>query len=191
MPLATGNSSLARKLGVIDPDGELTRGGFFMLLGLGAGIVVLKEVFRFPLGLPGHHGVEAMALLATARFMTDYRWAATVAAAGAATTAVAIGAGGSGLAPMLYLLPGLVIDAGAMLVPGWRRRLLWLPVFAAMGHATKPVVKWVALQGTDVHLGSMVNGLPYPLATHLLFGFTGALVATLAWRSLERRASRR
>ncbi|MEJ2604360.1 MAG: hypothetical protein P8172_13920, partial [Gammaproteobacteria bacterium] len=176
MPLSTGNSSLARKLGVIDSDGSLTRGGFFLLLGLGAGIVVLKEVFRYPLGLPGHHGVEAMALLATARLTTDYRWAATVAAAGAATTAAAIGTGGSALVPMLYLLPGLVIDTGVMLVPGWRRRLLWLPVIAAVGHATKPVAKWIALGGTDVHFGSMVNGLPYPLATHLLFGFTGALV---------------
>ncbi|WP_405229762.1 hypothetical protein [Lentisalinibacter sediminis] len=189
MSASTGNSSPEKKSGVIEPSAELTRTHLMLLLGLGAAIVLLREVFRIPLGLPGHHGVEAMALLATARFCTDHRWGATIAAMGAALTAGAIGAGHGGLFPALYLLPGLVIDTGAMLVPGWRRRLLWIPLFAALGHATKPVVKWFALGGTDVHMGSMVNGLPYPLTTHLLFGFTGALVATLGWRALEKRSS--
>jgi hypothetical protein len=160
-----------------------------VLLGLGAAVVLLRELFRFPLGLPGHHGIEAMALLATARFYTNHRWGATIAAMGAAFTAAAIGAGYGGLFPALYLLPGLVIDIGALLAPSWRRRLLWIPLFAALGHATKPVVKWIALGGTDAHMGSMANGLPYPFATHLLFGFSGALVATLAWRAFERRRS--
>lgn len=189
MSASTGNSSRERKSDVFEPSADLTRANLMLLLGLGAAIVLLREMFRIPLGLPGHHGVEAMALLATARFCTDYRWGATIAAMGAAVTAAAIGAGHGGLFPALYLLPGLVIDAGAMLVPTWRRRLLWIPVFAAIGHATKPVVKWVALGGTDAHMGSMVNGLPYPLTTHLLFGFTGALVATLGWRALSKRSS--
>jgi len=160
-----------------------------VLLGLGAAVVLLRELFRFPLGLPGHHGIEAMALLATARFYTNYRWGATIAATGAALTAAAIGAGHGGLFPPLYLLPGLAIDTGALLVPSWRRRLLWIPLFAALGHATKPVVKWVALGGADAHMGSMANGLPYPLLTHLLFGFSGALMAALGWRVFERRRS--
>lgn len=189
MSASTGNSSPERKSGVFEPGAELSPAKLMLLLGLGAAVIVLREAFRIPLGLPGHHGVEAMALLVTARFCTDHRWGATIAAMGAALTAGAIGAGHGGLFPALYLLPGLVIDAGAMLLPSWRRRLLWIPVCAAVGHATKPVVKWLALGGTDAHMGSMVNGLPYPLTTHLLFGFTGALVATLAWRAMERRSS--
>ena len=48
---------------------------------------------------------------------TNYRWAATIAAMGAATTAVAVGAGHGGLVPVFHLLPGIVIDVGVLLVP--------------------------------------------------------------------------
>jgi len=188
MSASSGNSSPGSKSGVFEPESELTLGLLLLLLALGAGIVALGEVFRFSLGLPGHHGLEGMALLATARLCTNHRWAATIAATGAATTAVAVGAGHGGLVPIFFLLPGIVIDAGIMLVPAWRSRLLWLPLFAGLGHASKPLLKWVALGGTTPHLGSMSNGLPYPLTTHFLFGFAGALTATLLWRGWQNRA---
>jgi len=187
MSALTGNSSPGRKSGVFEPASELTRGHFLVLLGLGAGIVLLGELFRFSLGLPGHHGLEGMALLATARLSSNYRWAATIAAVSAATTAIVLGAGDGGLVPMFYMLPGIAIDVGALLVPAWRRGLFWLPLFAALGHASKPVLKWIVLQGASPHFGSMANGLPYPFATHLMFGFTGALVATAAWRIWQKR----
>jgi Flp pilus assembly protein TadG len=81
MGASTGNSSPGRTSGVFEPSSELTLGLFMLLLALGAGIVALGELFRFSLGMPGHHGLEAMALLATARLATNYRWAATIAAA--------------------------------------------------------------------------------------------------------------
>ena len=187
MTALTGDSSHARKSGAFEPLGALTRERLLMLLLLGASVVVLEESFRFSLGLPGHHGLEAMALLAFARLSCGYRWSASIAAAAAATTAVAIGAGHGVLMPVLYLLPGLALDVGAMLVPAWRRGVLWLPLFAAVGHASKPVVKWLALQATGMQFGSLANGLAWPLSTHLAFGFSGALVATLAWRQWRRR----
>jgi len=187
MSASTGNSSPGRTSGVFEPSSELTLRLLMLLLALGAGIVVLGEMFRFSLGMPGHHGLEAMALLATARLCSNYRWAATIAAVSAATTAVAVGAGHGGLVPVFYMLPGIVIDAGVMLVPAWRSSVLWLPLFAGLGHATKPLLKWVALGGSTPHLGSMSHALPYPLTTHLLFGFTGALTATLLWRQWQER----
>jgi hypothetical protein len=183
----TGNSSPGRTSDVIEPSSELTLGLLMLLLALGAGIVALGEMFRLSLGMPGHHGLEAMALLATARLVTNYRWAATIAAMSAAMTAVAVDAGHGGLVPLFHLLPGIVIDLGVMLVPVWRSSLLWLPLLAGLGHATKPLLKWVALGGTTPHLGSMANGLPYPLATHLLFGFSGALTATLLWKQWQKQ----
>jgi len=184
---ATGNSSQERKSDVIETTSELSRSRFILLLALGAGIVALGEAFRFSLGLPGHHGLEAMALLATARLSTNYRWAATIAALSAAATAAAIGAGHGGLVPILYMVPGLVIDLGVALRPTWRSSLFWLPAFAALGHASKPVIKWIVLQGSSANFGSMAHGLPYPFVTHLMFGFTGALVATLLWRGWRKR----
>jgi len=186
---STGNFSNERKSGVIDARGELTRSRLLLLLALGAGIVALGEAFRFPLGLPGHHGLEAMALLAAARLSTDHRWAATIAAISAAATAAVLGAGHGGLVPLFYLMPGLFIDVGVALRPNWRNSLMWLPMCAALGHASKPIAKWLILQGSSANFGSMVHGLPYPFATHLVFGFTGALVTTLLWRSWQKRSA--
>jgi hypothetical protein len=182
-----GNSSQERTSGVFEPPSDLSLGRLSLLLGLGAGMVLLSETFRFSLGLPGHHGLETMALLATARLSTNYRWAATITAISAAVTAAAVGAGHGGLVPILFLLPGLVVDLGVLLIPAWRKSLVWLPLLAGMGHATKPLMKWMVLQDGTATLGSMAHGLPYPLVTHLLFGFTGALVATVAWRSWHKR----
>lgn len=184
-----GNSYREKRSGVIESASELTRRQLMLLIGIGAAIVMLGESFRYSLGLPGHHGLESMALLAAARLSSGYRWAATIAAISAAATAAVIGAGHGGLVPVLYLLPGLAIDIGALLVPAWRQGLLWLPAFAAIGHASKPLVKWVGTQGTSAHLGSMVNGLAYPVVTHLAFGFTGALVAMLAYRAWHKRST--
>ncbi len=189
MSRLTGNSSRERTSGVFEPLSDLTLGGLLLLLGLGAGMVLISEAFRFSLGLPGHHGLETMALLATARLSSNYRWAATIAAISAAVTASAVGAGHGGLVPILFLLPGLVVDLGTLLVPAWRKSLLWLPLFAGLGHATKPLVKWMVLQDGTATLGSMAHGLPYPFITHVLFGFTGALVATIAWRSWRKRSA--
>ena len=189
MSRLTGSSFPGKKSGVIESASDLTRGQLMILIGIGATIVALGESFRYSLGMPGHHGLEAMALLAAARLSTGYRWAATVAAMSAAGTAAAVGAGHGGLVPVLYLLPGLAIDAGVLLVPAWRRSILWLPVFAAIGHASKPLVKWVGTQGTSAHLGSMVNGLAYPVVTHLAFGFAGAFAAMLAYRAWQKRSN--
>ena len=57
MTASTGNSSPGRTSGVFEPSGELTLGLLMLLLALGAGIVALGEMFRYSLGLPGHHGL--------------------------------------------------------------------------------------------------------------------------------------
>ena len=186
---STGNLSRERKSGVIDAPRELTRGQLVLLLTLGAAIVALGEIFRFSLGLPGHHGLEAMALLAAARLSTDYRWAATIAAMSAAATATVLTAGHGGLVPLLYLVPGIFIGFGVALRPNWRSSLLWLPMWAALGHANKPVIKWLILQGSSANLGPKAYGLAYPFFTHLAFGFTGALVTVLLWRTWRRRSA--
>ncbi len=41
-----------------------------------------------------------------------------------------------------------------------------------------------------MQFGSLRSGPVYPILTHLLFGFIGALVAVLLWRATERAAER-
>ena len=185
----TAGASSPRKLfGVIDLVGPLTIGRALFLVSLGATVIVLEEAFRWPLQLPGHHGLEAMALFALGRLSCSSPWSATLVGASAALAAPLLGADHGVLTPLYYLLPGLVIDGGWRLWPRLVSRVLVaLPVLTALAFATKPVVRIVANQLFGMQFGSLRAGPVYPILTHLMFGFLGALAAVLLWRYTERR----
>jgi hypothetical protein len=64
--------------------------------------------------------------------------------------------------------------------------LLFLPLVAAVAFAGKPVVRVIANQLFGMQFGSLRAGPVYPILTHLMFGFLGALAAVLVWRATER-----
>jgi len=160
------------------------------LASLGIAIVLLEQAFRWPLQLPGHHGLEAMALLVFGRLSCSNPWSATMVGASAAVAAPFVGADHGVLMPLFYVLPGVVIDLGYRMWPQLMARLLLaLPLLAALAFATKPVVRVVANQLFGMPFGSLRAGPLYPILTHLMFGFLGALAAVLVWHYTERRLS--
>jgi hypothetical protein len=155
------------------------------------GIVLLEQAFRWPLQLPGHHGLEAMALLVMGRLACTSPWSATLVGASAAVAAPFMGADHGVLMPLFYLLPGMVLDLGYRLWPRLvERTLLFLPLLAALAFASKPVVRVLANQLFGMPFGSLRAGPVYPILTHLMFGFLGALAAMLVWRATESRLRR-
>ena len=185
---AVGASSARKLFGVIDLVGPLTAGRAAFLVSLGVAIVLLEQAFRWPLQLPGHHGLEAMALLVFGRLSCTNPWSATLVGASAAVSAPFVGADHGVLMPLFYVLPGIVLDAGYRLWPRLvSQALLFLPLVAAVAFASKPVVRVVANQLFGMPFGSLRAGPVYPILTHLMFGFLGALAAVLVWRATERR----
>jgi hypothetical protein len=188
MAATAGESSPRKLFGVIDLVGPLTAGRAAFLVSLGIGIVLLEQAFRWPLQLPGHHGLEGMALLAMGRLTSTSRWSATVVAGSAAVAAPFLGADHGVLMPLFYLLPGLIVDLGYRLRPQWARQaLLFLPLLAAVAFASKPLLRILAHEAFGMQFGSLRAGPLYPVLTHLMFGFLGALAAVLIWRATERR----
>lgn len=188
MSVAAGESSPRKLFGVIDLVGPLTAGRAAFLVSLGVAIVLLEQAFRWPLQLPGHHGLEAMALLVFGRLSCTNPWSATLVGASAAVAAPFAGADHGVLMPLFYVLPGIVLDAGYRLWPRLvSQALLFLPLVAAVAFAAKPVVRVVANQLFGMPFGSLRAGPVYPVLTHLMFGFLGALAAVLVWRATERR----
>ena len=159
-----------------------------ILLGLGAAGAIAHAVLRFPLHLPGRHGLEWMALLVIARRLSPYPGAASLAACGAALVSAIPPFGFAGpLAPLMYLMPGVLLDllydfAGAR----WRGSALALGLFAALAHAARPLVGWNAAAFFGVHYGPLAQGLGYLLLMHLAFGLIGGVIGAQLWR-LSRR----
>jgi hypothetical protein len=191
MSVAAGESSPRKLFGVIDLVGPLSAGRALFLASLGVAIVLLEQAFRWPLQMPGHHGLEAMALLVLGRLSCTNPWSATLVGASAAVAAPFVGADHGVLMPLFYVLPGIVLDLGYRLWPRLvSRALLFLPLVAAVAFAMKPVVRVAANELFGMQFGSLRAGPVYPVLTHLMFGFLGALAAVLVWRVTERRLRR-
>jgi hypothetical protein len=189
MPDISGNSSPKRLFGAIDLSGSLSVGRFLWLVSAGVAIVALEAAFRWPLQLPGHHGIEAMALLALARLSCRHPVSASISGASAALAAPLFGADHGPLMPLFYLLPAVLLDLGWRLRPRFGGLLLFVPLLTAVAFASKPVVRVLANAVFGMQFGSLRSGPVYPILTHLLFGFVGGLAAVLLWRATE-RASR-
>lgn len=186
MALATGSSSRASSPSNIELAGPLTAGRLAFLVGIGVAIVLLHETIRYPLRIPGQHGLEGMALLAIARFSTTHKWGATIAALASAGTAAALGAGSEWTTPFLYLAPGVALDLGVMLFAGWRTQLIVLPLIAAFAFAMKPLIRLGLMEAFGMQFGSFRMGVLYPISTHIAFGFIGAMIGALAWRAAQK-----
>ena len=157
---------------------HLRRRSTLVLFSLGIAAALIHAATRFPLHLPGHQGIEWMALLMLARMASRYRWAATVAAAGAAAVAPFLGFHDP-LTSVAYLLPGVILDLAAFVSAG---NLVVMVAGAALGYTAHPVLDWLLLQATGTQFGPAQAAF----AAHLMFGLLGALLGAGLWRFARR-----
>lgn len=167
--------------------------GLLLVLAAGIAAAVLHERFRLPLHMPGHHGIEWLALLVLARLASGWPSAGMVAGIGAALATYGLGHGGHGQAVMAatFLLQGCLADA-LLFRPRVRLAFyVWVPLAGALIHMTSPLLKnaWMMAADGTPSFGALTHGIGYPLATHALFGACGALlglVIVVGRRSVSR-----
>jgi hypothetical protein len=161
---------------------DLTLSWWEALLLFGSGIlaVVLHRAFDLSLGLPGHHGIEWMALLILGRASSRFRGAGTITSLGASLASmVPFLQGGNPFGWFFYLLPGLVVDAAFRYLPRVANQPGFLVLLAGLAHLTKPIAQWVLHLIIGWPFGSFRFGILYPFVGHLLFGMIGGLFG--AW----------
>ena len=152
---------------------------------------MLEQAFRWPLQMPGHHGLEAMALLVLGRLCCTNPWSATLVGATAAVAAPFTGADHGVLMPLFYVLPGLVLDLGYRLWPRpGGRPCCCCRCSRRSPSPPSPSCAYLRTRLFGMQFGSLRAGPVYPIVTHLLFGFLGALAAVLVWRATERHLRR-
>jgi hypothetical protein len=158
-----------------------------LLAAAGLAAALLHEAFRWPLKLPGHHGLEWLAILMAARLLSQRPGAALAVAGGAALGALGLmGTEPNAQRAGIYLVQGLVLDGLFLLLRGGVAPFLLAPLLGATVHALSPLVKNALLLPGAATLGSLSQGLAWPLATHAAFGAVGALCGALAVRALRR-----
>jgi len=149
-----------------------------LLLGSGVMAVILQQYLRAPLGLPGRHGIEWMALLILGRVSSRFRGAGSLASLGASITSIIPirGAVDDPFIWLIYLLPGPLIDLAFWLLPKWQGKLVFLALLGGLVHATKPIARLIISSSMGWLYGSFRYGVIYLIASHILFGLIGGLV---------------
>ena len=143
---------------------------------------------RFELG-PGHQGLTWMALVMVGRMASHLPWAAVTTATGAvAATMLPIGRLGDPLIWVSYLAAGTLVDLGYASVLRSHRTLWLIALVGGVAHATKPLIRSIIQLG-GWHYESLLAGVPYPAASHFLFGAAGAAIGASLVAARRRRTS--
>jgi len=162
-----------------------------LLIGGGVTAVVLHRALDGSLGLPGHHGIEWMALLILGRASSRFRGAGTLTSISASLASMLpFLQGGNSFAWLFYLLPGLVMDFAFRYLPRYANKLWFLVLLAGLAHATKPIGQLTINLITGWPFGSFRYGVLYPFASHLLFGMIGGLLGALILLGVRRASTK-
>ena len=162
-----------------------------LLFGGGALAVVLHRAYDMSLGLPGHHGMEWMALMVLGRASSRFRGAGTITSLGASlASTLPFLHGENPYTWLFYLLPGFVMDLAFQYLPSLTNKIWFLVLLGGLAHTTKPVGQFIINLITGWPFGSFRNGVLYPFATHLLFGMIGGLIGALIVLGIQRSSNK-
>jgi hypothetical protein len=162
-----------------------------LLFGGGVMAVVLHRAFDTSLGLPGHHGMEWMALMILGRASSRFRGAGTLTSIGASfASTLPFLHGENPFTWLFYLLPGPVLDFAFRYFPGLANKTWFLVLLGGLGHITKPIGQLTMNLITGWPFGSFRYGVAYPFASHLLFGMIGGLIGALIVLGIQRASNK-
>ena len=180
------SGKLLQKTTLDNSDYRLSRWqSWLLILIAGFAAVALHKVFRWPMDLPGRHGLELMAILIFVRCSMSETYAATLSAIGGI---------------LAFSLTGhhFMVDSSILLVQGITIDLLYknivqrhmlslglLSVVAGLAHLLKPIIKFSYQYSASIYSDSLNQGVFYPILTHFIFGFVGGLLGWLAWQAID------
>jgi hypothetical protein len=162
-----------------------------LLIGGGVMAVVLHRTTDLSLGLPGHHGIEWMAIMILGRASSKFRGAGTLTSIGASfASALPFLHGDNPFTWIFYLLPGPVMDLAFRYLPRYAGKLWFMVLLGGFAHMTKPIGQLTVNLLTGWPIGSFRFGVVYPFASHILYGMIGGLLGALILYGVRRASSK-
>jgi hypothetical protein len=134
---------------------------------LGALAVLVRAKLRVPLQLPGHHGLEVMALLLSISTMVA-----------AVFTFFPFMGFNDPFLPIVYLIMGATIDLLYKLIRLFRENILFFTLMGGLAYMVIPLSRiLIHFSGLRFYNNIARGGYWYPVWTHFLFGAGGAILA--------------
>jgi hypothetical protein len=150
-----------------------------ILMLFGAAAILLRAYLRIPLNLPGHHGLEVMAMLLIGRKISDLPFAASISTV---TAALIIFLPLPGLKdpflPFIFLLMGAVIDLIYRFISRFQENIFLFGILGGIAYFMIPLSRLILFTLTGYPYESFVKfGFAVPLASHFVFGALGGMLA--------------
>ena len=159
-----------------------------MLITLGISAIVLRSYLRIPLGIPGRHGLEFMALLMIARRISKLPFASVIAMIGATSFMFVPFVGiKDPFLPVIYLIMGGVLDILYFVFKNPVNRLAILSLIGGLAYMIIPVSRLgIYLFSGIIDHSFIKNGFVIPILSHFAFGVAGALLGAGFIYSIKR-----
>jgi hypothetical protein len=147
-----------------------------LLIGFGALAIFIRAKLRIPINIPGHHGIEVMALIIAGRRFSNLRFASSVSTLTAALLIFIPFMGFKDpFLPAVYIIMGLAIDLIYGAFPKWKENFLFISLLGGLAYLIIPLSRIIITLTTGLPYGSLFkHGFVAPVALHFLFGIIGA-----------------
>ncbi len=145
----------------------------------GAAAILLRAYLRIPLNIPGHHGLEVMAILLIGRKITRIPFAASVSTLTAAAFIFfpALGLKDPFL-PFIYLFMGFVIDLVYNNLNKVRNSFYLLGLLGGFAYMMIPLSRFLIYIFAGYPYESFLKqGFAVPFFGHFVFGALGGMLA--------------
>lgn len=159
----------------------------FMLVLTGATAVLLHAKFKNPLHLPGHHGLEFMALATFMALKVKFKTRGLFFALGAGSMLFIPFLGFTDpLAQIVFMLPPIVLCVLMDAFKGIKKlQFIALPLFGGIAYMMIPLVRLFVVSTTGFPYKSIMLHPVYTISMHFVFGIAGTLLGYSIYRGLK------
>ncbi|PLX06367.1 MAG: hypothetical protein C0596_18030 [Marinilabiliales bacterium] len=149
-----------------------------ILMGVGALAIILRAKLRIPINIPGHHGVEVMALIIAGRSLSNFKPASTISTLAASILILFPFMGFKDpFLPAIYITMGLTIDFLFVSFEKFRKNIVFLALLGGVSYMIIPLSRLLINLTTGYPYNSLLkHGIIAKIALHLTFGMFGALL---------------
>ncbi len=151
-----------------------------LLILAGVLAIVLHARLRSPINIPGHHGMEFMAIILATRLASKLKWASSLSAFGIGIFILFPVLGFKD--PMMgfnYMLPCIIMDLAYHLFQDSKHNKIFLSVAAGVAYMMIPISRIITTSITGFPYSSFLkHGFVTPVLTFMLFGLMGGILGT-------------
>ncbi|PLX05821.1 MAG: hypothetical protein C0594_06760 [Marinilabiliales bacterium] len=182
-PLQKNTSELSRSLSV----------PYALEVGLiiiaGALVTLIHAKFRYPMNIPGRHGLDFMLIIMSTKLLSKINFSATIASSSAALlTLIPMWGFKDPFLPAYFVMVGLMIDLLYNGIKSNPKKVILIAFVGGLAYTMIPLLRSILFFAGYPYMSFIKHGVVIPFITHFLFATTGSFAALgLGWLSKRKK----